>query len=416
MKKKTIRDISVAGKRVLVRADWNVPLDERGGILDDTRIRATLPTIEYLRNQGAKLILMSHLGRPSGRDPKLSLAPVAKRLGELLDATGLPPAPRRLTEASLRQMEVKMTDCCVGPEVQKAAHSLQPGEVLLLENLRFHAEEEANDFEYAKALASLAEVYVNDAFGAAHRAHASTAGVPRFRPAVAGFLMELELEYLGRAVENIERPFAAIIGGAKISTKMAVLESMLSKVDKLLIGGGMANTFLKAEGFSVGESLVEDDFVEQARRVMASAEVKGVKLLLPTDVIVAERFDADSAVRRVSVKDVPDGWRIMDVGETTIDVYARALQGCRTVVWNGPMGVAEMAPFAHGSHRLAAVVASLEGATTILGGGETGALVEQLGLQGRFSHVSTAGGAALEFLEGKELPGVSALDEMIDES
>ena len=279
----------------------------------------------------------------------------------------------------------------------------------MLENLRFHPEEDANDPEYAKALASLGEVYVNDAFGTAHRAHASTEGVARLLPAVAGFLMEKEIEFLSRAVENPERPYAAIIGGAKISTKMAVLESLLSKVDKLFIGGGMANTFFKAEGFNVGESLVEDDFLEQARDVMRQADEKRVRLLLPADVIVAERFAADSPAKRVSVKDVPESWRIMDVGETTIDVFARALQDCRTVVWNGPMGVIEMAPFAHGSHRLAGVIANLREATTIIGGGETAAVVEQLGLAGRFSHVSTGGGASLEFLEGKELPGVAAL-------
>jgi len=390
MKKKTVRDIDVAGKRVLVRVDYNVPLDD-GRILDDTRIRATLPTIEYLRERGAKVVLMSHLGRPKGRDQALSLRPVAERLGEMLSAS------------------VQRADCCVGTEVQGRAHSLEKYEVLLLENLRFHPEEEANDREYAKALASLGEVYVNDAFGTAHRAHASTEGVARLLPAVAGFLMEKEIDFLGRAVENPERPYAAIIGGAKISTKMAVLESLLSKVDMLLIGGGMANTFLKAEGFNIGESLVEDDYIEQANRVIAHADAAGVKLLLPADVIVAERFEADSPAKRVSVKDVPEGWRIMDVGETTIDVFARALQGCKTVVWNGPMGVIEMGPFAHGSHRLAGVIANLPDATTIIGGGETAAVVEQVGLASRFSHVSTGGGASLEFLEGKELPGVAAL-------
>jgi phosphoglycerate kinase len=286
---------------------------------------------------------------------------------------------------------------------------MAPGDLLLLENLRFHPDEEANDREYAKALASLGEVYVNDAFGAAHRSHASTEGVARLLPAVAGFLMEKEIEFLSRAVENPARPYAAIIGGAKISTKMAVLESLLSKVDKLLIGGGMANTFFKAEGFDVGESLVEDDYIEQANRVIAHADAAEVRLLLPADVIVAERFAADSPAKRVSVKDVPEGWRIMDVGETTIDVFARTLQDCKTVVWNGPMGVIEMAPFAHGSHRLAGVIANLREATTIVGGGETAAVVEQVGLASRFSHVSTGGGASLEFLEGKELPGVAAL-------
>jgi len=393
VRKKTVRDISAAGKRVLVRVDWNVPLDEHGGILDDTRIRATLPTIEFLRDQGAKVILVAHLGRPEGPDAKLSLAPIGKRAGELMGVT------------------VKTTGCCVGREVQEAAHSLEAGEVLLLENMRFHSEEEANDTEFAKALASLAELYVSDAFGTAHRAHASTAGVAAYLPAVAGFLMEKEITYLGRAVLEPESPYAAVIGGAKVSTKMAVLENLMTKIDKLLIGGGMANTFLKAEGFSVGNSLVEEEYVEQAKRVMKQADEKGVKLLLPADVIVAERFAADSPAKRVSVKDVPDGWRIMDIGETTTDVFARALQGCKTVVWNGPMGVIEMGPFAHGSHRMAAVIANLKDATTIVGGGETAAIIEQVGLQGKFSHVSTAGGAALEFLEGKELPGVAALDD-----
>jgi phosphoglycerate kinase len=418
MRKKTVRDIDVVGKRVLVRVDYNVPLGDDGRILDDTRIRATLPTIAYLRERGAKVILMSHLGRPKGQEDGLSLRPVGVRLGELLAEGGATERRPDVMQgegstdgsgASLRGDIVRLTGCCMGQEVQRVAHSLGEGEVLLLENLRFHPEEEANDREYAKALASLGEVYVNDAFGTAHRAHASTEGLARLLPAVAGFLMEKEIEFLSRAVENPERPYAAIIGGAKISTKMAVLESFLSKVDKLLIGGGMANTFLKAEGFNVGESLVEDDFLEQARRVMRQAEEKGVRLLLPADVIVAERFEADSPAKRVSVKDVPEGWRIMDVGETTIDVFARALQDCKTIVWNGPMGVIEMGPFAHGSHRLAGVIANLREATTIIGGGETAAVVEQLGLASRFSHVSTGGGASLEFLEGKELPGVAAL-------
>jgi phosphoglycerate kinase len=392
MRKKTIRDTDVAGKRLFVRVDYNVPRDKQSGaILDDTRIRATLPTIGYLREQGAKVILASHLGRPKGPEEALSLKPVAQRLGELLS------------------VPVRTTDCCVGSEVQRTAHSLEAGEVLLLENLRFHAEEEANDVEYAKALASLAEVYVNDAFGAAHRAHASTAGIAKYLPAAAGFLMEKEIEFLSKAAINPEHPYAAIIGGAKVSSKMAVLDHLMEKVDKLLIGGGMANTFLKAEGFSIGESLVEEDYVGQARDIMQRAEKKGVRLLLPADVIVAQRFEADSPAKRVSVKNVPEDWRIMDVGETTVDVFARALQGCRTVVWNGPMGVIEMAPFAHGSHRLAAVVAALPDATTIIGGGETAAVVEQIGFQDRFSHVSTGGGASLEFLEGKELPGVAAL-------
>jgi phosphoglycerate kinase len=394
VRKKTVRDIDVAGKRVLMRVDYNVPMDASGRILDDKRIKATLPTLDYLRLEGAKVVLVSHLGRPKGeRDPRLSLAPVAARLAELM---GEP---------------VQTADDCIGTEVQEAVAALADGEVLLLENVRFHPEEEANEEEFAKALASLGDVYVNDAFGVAHRAHASTEGVARLRPAVAGLLMESEIDFLSRAVEDPERPYAAIIGGAKVSSKMAVLEALLERVDKLMLGGGMANTFLKAEGFDVAESLVEDDFIEAAKRIEETAAQRGVKLLLPADVIVAERFEADSPARRVSVKDVPAGWRIMDVGETTIDVYARALADCKTVVWNGPMGVAEMPSFAHGSHRLAGVLAKLEEATTIIGGGETAAVVEAVGMAEEFSHVSTGGGASLEFLEGRELPGVAALQD-----
>jgi phosphoglycerate kinase len=392
MKKKTLRDIDVAGKRVLVRVDYNVPLDkESGQILDDSRIRATLPTIDYLRQRGARVILASHLGRPKGRNPALSLWPIAERLEKLIDSP------------------VKVTGCCAGPVVQEMAYALEPGEILMLENLRFHEEEEANDPEYAKALASLAQVYVNDAFGAAHRAHASTAGVAAYLPAVAGFLMEREIEYLTRALQRPEHPYAAVIGGAKISSKISVLRSLLSRVDKLLLGGGMANTFLKAEGLSVGASLVEDGYLEEARAIMEEARDKGVTLLLPADVVVAQEIAPDSPTRRVSVKDIPSGWRIVDAGETTVEVFNKALQGCRMVIWNGPIGVAEIPAFAEGSRRLAQAIASLEGATTIAGGGETAAIIEDMGLRDRFSHVSTGGGASLEFLEGKELPGVAAL-------
>ncbi len=390
-----MRDVDVAGKRVLVRVDYNVPLDAATGrILDDKRIKATLPTLDYLRLQGAKVVLVSHLGRPKGaRDASLSLAPVAQRLSEL---TGEP---------------VQMADDCVGSAVQEAVDALAESEMLLLENVRFHAEEEANEVEFAKALASLGDIYVNDAFAAAHRAHASTEGVARLRPAVAGFLMQKEIDCLSDTLEDPERPYAAIIGGAKVSSKVGVMEALLERVDKLLIGGGMANTFLKAEGFDVADSLVEDECLDALRRIEERAAERGVKLLLPADVIVSERFEADSPARRVSVKDVPAGWRIMDVGETTIDVFARALADCRTVVWNGPMGVAEMPSFAHGSHRLAGVLAKLEEATTIIGGGETAAVVESLGLAAAFSHVSTGGGASLELLEGRELPGVAALQD-----
>ena len=390
--KKTVRDIDVKGKRVLMRVDFNVPLDKADRhVLDDTRIRAALPTIDYLRQQGARLILCSHLGRPDGKVvDALRLTPVARRLGELL---GSP---------------VKTTDCCTGPKVEAAAQALAPGEVLLLENLRFHPQEEANDPAFAKALASLADVYVNDAFGTAHRAHASTAGVAMYLPAVAGFLMQKELSFLGGALADPERPFAAIIGGAKISTKIRVLENLLAKVDRLIIGGGMACTFLKAEGFGVGNSLVEAEQVETAARIMEQASQQGVQLLLPADVMVGDRFEADARRQMVSVNAVPDGWQILDIGEKTAEIFIRALSDCKTVLWNGPVGVIEFPAFARGSHRLAKAIAELH-ATTIVGGGETVQVVEELGLEEKFSHVSTGGGAALEFLEGRELPGVAAL-------
>jgi phosphoglycerate kinase len=391
--KKTIADIDVRGKRILMRVDFNVPLDpDSGRVLDDTRIRAALPSIKYLRERGARLILCSHLGRPKGVDDSLRLAPVARRLSELL---GSP---------------VKTTDDCVGPRVEEAARALGAGDVLLLENLRFHREEEANDPDFARALASLADVYVNDAFGTAHRAHASTAGVAAYLPAVAGFLMEKELTFLGKALANPDRPFAAVIGGAKVSTKMGVLENLLQKVDRLLIGGGMACTFLKAEGYEVGQSLLEEEYVETARQIMERASKRGLVLLLPSDVVVGDRFAADARRRQVSAKEIPADWQIMDIGEKTTEAFIQALRDCKTVLWNGPMGVIEFEAFSRGSHRLAEAIAGLD-ATTIVGGGETVAVVERLGLEGRFSHVSTGGGAALEFLEGRELPGVAALED-----
>ncbi len=392
MRKKTVRDIDVAGKRVLVRVDFNVPLDKATrAVLDDTRIRAALPTISYLRERGARVILCSHLGRPDGRvNEALRLAPVAARLSELLGAP------------------VGTVDDCVGPAVEAAVASLAPGDVLLLENLRFHPEEEANDRDFARRLAALADVYVNDAFGTAHRAHASTVGVAAFLPAVAGFLMEKEIDYLDRVVTNPERPVAAIIGGAKISSKIGVLQHLLSKVDLMLIGGGMAGTFLKAQGRQVGDSLVEDDQLDTANHILEQANERKVRLLLPVDVVVADAFDERANHKVVPIDGIEPGWRIMDIGPDTARTYAQALQGMRTIVWNGPMGVAEWEPFAAGSKAIAeAMVAS--GATTIVGGGETVAFVEQLGLAERFSHVSTGGGASLEFLEGKELPGVAAL-------
>ena len=391
MNKKTVRDISVAGKRVLVRVDFNVPQDKKTGeITDDNRIRAALPTIKYLVGQKAKVILCSHLGRPKGIMPSLTLKPVAERLAKLL---GQP---------------VKMADDCVGPKAEAAAAGLKDGEVLLLENLRFHDEEEKNDPAFAKSLASLAEIYVNDAFGTAHRAHASTAGVTKYLPAVGGFLMEKELEFLDKALADPKRPFAMIVGGAKVSDKITMLENILPKVGALIIGGGMANTFLKAQGYDVGKSKVEDDQLDFARSLLAKAKSKGVHLLLPTDAVAAERFDAASPTQTVPVNKVPKDWQMLDIGPETVKRFSEELKKCKTVVWNGPMGVFEFPAFAKGTQGIASVLARLD-ATTIIGGGDTAAAVEQQGLADKMTHVSTGGGASLEFLEGKTLPGVAAL-------
>jgi phosphoglycerate kinase len=384
MNKKTVRDISVAGKRVIVRVDFNVPLAE-DGVADDTRIRAALPTIQYLR-----VILMSHLGRPKGTvEEELRMAPVGERLSELL---GRP---------------VQVLRDCIGPEVRTAAESLADGEVMLLENLRFHPEERKNDPAFAKELASLAELYVNDAFGTAHRAHASTAGIADYLPAVAGFLMEKEFEFLGGALESPERPFIAILGGAKISDKIGVIDNLLAKVDRLLIGGGMANTFLKAQGLEVGDSLVEDEALDAARDLLARA---GDKLVIPVDAIVANEFSNDAASMTVDVEHVPEGWRILDVGPATMERFREVLAGAKTVVWNGPMGVFEFPNFAVRTESLARALAELD-AVTIVGGGDSAAAIQQAGLTDKMTHISTGGGASLEMLEGKELPGLAALDD-----
>ena len=388
MNKKTVRDIDVKGKRVLVRVDYNVPIKD-GKVGDDTRIRAAMPTVEYLLKNGAAVILCSHLGRPKGGpDPKYSLRPVAEYLGGLL---GKP---------------VAFAEDCTGPVAEKAAMALKSGDVLVLENTRFHPEEEKNDPEMAKQLASLGEVYVNDAFGSAHRAHASTEGVAHHLPAVAGFLMEKELAYLGRALANPERPFLAVLGGAKISDKIGVIQNLLTKVDSLLIGGGMANTFFKAQGLNVGDSLVEDQALDTARGLSKSA---GDKLVLPVDCVVADRFDANAESKVMPVDQVPAGWRILDIGPATVAHFSNRLAAAKTVVWNGPMGVFEFPRFAEGTFAVARVLAGLKGATTIIGGGDSAAAVEQSGLAEKMSHISTGGGASLEFLEGKELPGVVAL-------
>ncbi|MBX5445415.1 phosphoglycerate kinase [Sphaerobacter sp.] len=387
---RTLDDLDVAGKRVLVRVDYNVPLDD-GRITDDTRIRATLPTIQALRERGAAIILVSHLGRPKGKvRDELRLAPVAARLGELL---GQP---------------VKYARDVVGPEAQAMAASLQPGEVGLLENVRFEPGEEANDADFARQLASLADCYVNDAFGAAHRAHASTTAVADLLPSAAGLLMQREIAALTKVLESPEHPAALILGGAKVSDKVGVIEHLLDRVDLLLLGGGMANTFLKAEGLPVGRSLVEDDKLDVARATLDRARERGVTVLLPVDVVVAPRLENDAPTRVVPVEQVGDDDAIYDIGPQTVARFAEALRSARTVVWNGPMGVFEVPAFASGTRGVAEAVASCDG-FTLIGGGDSVAAVEQMDLADRISHISTGGGASLEFLEGKDLPGVAVL-------
>jgi phosphoglycerate kinase len=390
--KRTIRDIDWAGKRAIVRADFNVPLDG-DRIADDTRIAAALPTIRALREAGAAVVLMSHLGRPKGRrDQVYSLAPVARRLGELLGVA------------------VPLLPDCAGPAVEAAARALGPGDVILLENLRFHPEEEANDADFARGLAALGDVYVDDAFGSAHRAHASTERIAHYLPAVAGLLLERELSALGRARGDPARPFVTILGGAKVSDKIGVIEHLLDRVDALLIGGGMANTFLAAQGYNIGKSLQEADKTALARRLIDRARERGVTLALPTDVVVATAMTAEAPRRTIPADAVPDDLAIFDIGPDTVARYAAIIAGARTIVWNGPMGVFEVAPFAAGTRAVAGAVAE-SGAFSIVGGGDSVAAIEGSGLADRISHISTGGGASLEFLEGKVLPGVAALDE-----
>jgi phosphoglycerate kinase len=399
MSKKSISSLSAAdltGKRVLVRADFNVPVDDAGNITDDTRIRAALPTIKDLTGKGAKVILSSHFGRPKGVDEKLRLTPVAKRLSELLG-----------------QDVVKCNDC-IGDEVASKIGAMANGQVALLENVRFYPEEEKNDPEFAKKLAANADLYVNDAFGTAHRAHASTEGVTKYlSPSVAGYLIEKELEYLQSAIESPKRPLAAIVGGSKVSSKIGVIETLLDKCDKLFLGGGMIFTFYKARGLNVGKSLVEEDKLDLARALEAKAKAKGVQLLLPTDVVVADKFAPDANSQVVDINHIPDGWMGLDIGPDSLKVFQAALADCKSVIWNGPMGVFEFDKFAAGTEGIAHTLADISktGAITIIGGGDSVAAVEKVGLADQMSHISTGGGASLELLEGKILPGIAALDD-----
>lgn len=394
MDKKTVRDLDVAGKKVLVRVDFNVPLNDKGEITDDTRITASLPTIQYLLEQKAAVILMAHLGRPKGQvKPELSLAPVAKHLGKLLGK------------------KILFAPDCVGEAAQAAASKLKPGHILLLENLRFHKEEEKNDMEFAEKLASLADLYVNDGFGVSHRAHASVEGVTHFLPAAAGFLLEKEIQYVGQAVTNPLHPFVAIIGGAKVSDKIGVISNLLDKVDTLLIGGGMANTFLAAQGYKMGKSLVEEDKLDLAKELLAKAKKNKVNMLLPTDLVMAAAFAPDAEHVTEKVKNLNQAYMALDIGVETSKAYAEALADAKMIVWNGPMGVFEMDAFCKGTEAVAKAVAKSR-ATSIVGGGDSVAAIEKLGLAKRITHISTGGGASLEYLEGKVLPGVAALDDL----
>ena len=394
MNKKTMMHIDPHGKKVFVRVDFNVPMDENQHITNDTRIRATLPTIHHLLNAGAAVILACHVGRPTeAREPQFSTRPIVARLEECL---GQP---------------VKWASDCVGPEAEKAAADLKPGEVLLLENLRYHKAEKKNDPEFAKQLASLADIAVDDAFGVAHRAHASNVGITKYLETVAGFLMEKEINYIGKTLENPKRPFVAIIGGAKVSDKIGVIENMIDKVDTIIIGGGMAHTFDASKGYPVGDSLCERDKIDLAKELLEKAEKKGVKVVLPVDLVIADKFAADANTKIVDVDKVPDGWQALDSGPKTSEEYVNALKGAKTVIWNGPMGVFEFDAFAKGTEAVARAVAQAtkEGAVSIVGGGDSIAALKKTGLSEKISHISTGGGATLELLEGKVLPGIAAL-------
>ena len=393
MNKKTVKDIDLKGKKVFVRCDFNVPMDEKQNITDNTRIVAALPTIKYLLEQDCKIILASHLGRPKGEvKPEFSLAPVAKELSKLLNK------------------EVIMAKDVIGEDATNKAENLKEGEIMLLENVRFHREETDNNPEFAKKLASMAEIFVNDAFGTAHRAHASTTGIADYIPGVAGFLIEKELKFLGNAINNPERPFVAILGGAKVSDKIGVIDSLLDKVDTLMIGGGMAYTFFKAQGYSVGNSLCEEEKTGLALEAMEKAKQKGVKLLLPVDTKVGKEFKPDTESKTVAWTEIPDEWEGFDIGEKTIEMFKKELQNAKTVIWNGPLGLFEFEQFAIGTNEIAKTLAELD-ATTIIGGGDSAAAVTKAGLADKMTHISTGGGASLEFLEGKKLPGIECLQD-----
>ncbi|NLW02117.1 MAG: phosphoglycerate kinase [Clostridiaceae bacterium] len=391
--KMTVADVDIKGKRVIARVDFNVPLDENGNITDDKRIRAALPTIRHIIGQGACLILVSHLGRPKeGPDPKYSMKPAAERLSELLGK------------------EVKLAADVIGEDAKAKAAALKEGEVLMLENVRFHKEETKNDPAFAKELASMADIYVNDAFGTAHRAHASTAGIAEYLPAVSGFLIKKELDVMGKALDDPERPFVAILGGAKVSDKIGVIESLLDKVDTLIIGGSMAYTFFAGKGYSVGTSKYEADKVDLASNLLAKAEKKGVRLLLPVDNVVGKEFDPDTESQVVDSDNIPEGWMGLDIGPKTVELFSEAVKGAKTVVWNGPVGVFEFERFAVGTRNIAEAL-SAASAVTIVGGGDSAAAIEQMGFSDKITHISTGGGASLEFLEGKELPGIAVLND-----
>ena len=393
MNKKTVKDIDLKGKKVFVRCDFNVPMDENQNITDNTRIVAALPTIKYLLEQNCKIILASHLGRPKGEvKPEFSLKPVAKELSKLLGK------------------EVIMANDVIGDDATNKAENLKEGEILLLENVRFHKEETDNDPEFAKKLASMAEIFVNDAFGTAHRAHASTTGIADYIPGVAGFLIEKELKFLGNAINNPERPFVAILGGAKVSDKIGVIDSLLDKVDTLMIGGGMAYTFFKAQGYNVGNSLCEVEKTDLALEAMEKAKSKGVKLLLPIDTKIGKEFKPDTESKTVAWTEIPDEWEGFDIGEKTIEMFKNELQSAKTVIWNGPLGLFEFDQFAIGTNEIAKTLAELD-ATTIIGGGDSAAAVTKAGLADKMTHISTGGGASLEFLEGKKLPGIECLQD-----